>query len=320
MSTMSMMDPELAAACAAMATEMFKNGVPAVPERGDVLGLRALLETGMASVAAPYSSGVSVRSYFVSTVDESEIDVRFYTDGSRTTTDRPAVVYLHGGGMISGKLDHYDGIARYYAQETGVPILLVDYRLAPESTATALAEDGFAALRWLVDRAGELGVDATRIAVMGDSGGGGVAAGTAILARERGIPLAKQILIYPMLDDRNIEPDPLLEDAVAWTHDNNWTCWRAVLGEDFGSDRVSPISAPARLEDFTNLPAAYIEVGELDIFRDESVAYATGLYKAGVTCELHVLPGVIHGHDRLSLDIGVSRRTLDDRCRVIAAL
>ncbi|OYD70397.1 alpha/beta hydrolase [Rhodococcus sp. OK302] len=320
MSTMNMMDPELAAVCAALASEAMANGAMTIPERGDALGLRAVLETGMAAVPSPPSTGVSVSSHFAPTPDGSEIELRFYSTDTGTTTDRPAVVYLHGGGMISGKLDHYDGIVRYYVQESNVPLLLVDYRLAPEQTGTALAEDGFTGLQWLVDHADELGVDPARIAVMGDSGGGGVAAGTVILARDRGVPIAKQILIYPMLDDRNTEPDPILEGAVAWTHDNNWTSWRAVLGADFGSDRVSPIAAPARLEDFAGLPPTYIEVGELDIFREESIAYARRLYEVGISCELQVLPGVIHGHDRMSLDIGVTRRTLADRCRVIADL
>jgi len=320
MSTMNMMDPELAAACAAIASEAMLNGGFTIPERGDALGLRALLESGMEGISSPPSTGVSVTSHFTPTVDGSEIELRFYSSDAGTTIDSPAVVYLHGGGMISGKLDHYDGIVRYYVQESGVPLLLVDYRLAPEQTGTTLAEDGFAGLQWLVDHAEELGVDTARLAVMGDSGGGGVAAGTVILARDRGIQLAKQILIYPMLDDRTTEPDPVLEGSVAWTHDNNWTCWKAVLGDDFGSDRVSPIAAPARLENFAGLPRTYIEVGELDIFREESIAYARRLYEAGISCELQVLPGVIHGHDRMSLDIGVTRRTLADRCRIIAAL
>ena len=320
MATIDMIDPELAAALAVLASEAMANGPVTLPERGDALGLRALIDTGMAGVPSPPSAGVFMSSFLASTPDGAEIEVRWYAVDSDTTKCSPAVVYLHGGGMVAGKIDYYDGLVRHYVQESAVPMLLVDYRLAPERTGTGLAEDGFAGLQWLLDHADELGVDAARIAVMGDSGGGGVAAGTAILARDRGVSLAKQILVYPMLDDRTVEPDPGLEGVVAWDYSSNWTCWNAVLGNDFGSDTISPVAAPGRLEDFAGLPPAYIEVGELDIFRDECIDYAHGLYKAGISCELHVLPGVVHGHDRMSVDIEVTRRTLADRSRVIAAL
>ena len=155
---------------------------------------------------------------------------------------------------------------------------------------------------------------------MGDSGGGGIAAGTAILARDRGIRLAKQILVYPMLDDRNVTPDPTIAPFASWTWDSNWTCWRAVLGDQIGAEGVSPVAAPARLADFGGLPPTYIEVGELDIFRDESIAYAQSLHRAGISCELHILPGVTHGHDRLSVEFDISRRSLADRCRVLTTL
>ncbi|MDJ0105410.1 alpha/beta hydrolase [Rhodococcus erythropolis] len=279
-----------------------------------------MLDLGMAEVPSPPSAGVVARSYFVSVPDGKQIELRWYSTDSDISATGPAVVYLHGGGMIGGKVDYYDGLVRHYVQVSTVPMLLVDYRVAPEQTGTGLAEDGFAGLRWLLEHADDLGVDCTRVAVMGDSGGGGIAAGTAILARDRGVSLAKQILIYPMLDDRTTEPDPRLEDMVAWTYDNNWTCWKAVLGDAFGGDTVSPVVVPARLEDLTGLPSAYIEVAEIDILRDEGIAYAQSLHKAGVSCELHVIPGVLHGYDRMSFAIGVSSRTLADRCRVIASL
>lgn len=320
MVSMDMIDPELAAVVVAMTEEVMANGIPTLPERGDALGLRELLDLGMAGILSPPSTSVFVSSHLASTPDGKELELRWYFIDSARSTSCPAVVYLHGGGMIGGKLDYYDGLARHYVQESTVPMLLVGYRLAPERTGTGLAEDGFSALQWLLEHADDLGVDGARVAVMGDSGGGGVAAGTAILARDRGVRLAKQILIYPMLDDRTIEPDPGLEDVVAWTYDNNWTCWKALLGDAFGSDAVSPVAAPARLADFSGLPASYIEVGELDIFRDECIAYAQSLHKAGVSCELHVLPGVLHGYDRMSFEIGVSRRMLADRCRVIGSL
>jgi acetyl esterase/lipase len=132
--------------------------------------------------------------------------------------------------------------------------------------------------------------------------------------------VARQILIYPMLDDRNQTPDPGLAPFATWTYDNNYTAWRAVLGDDLGRDTVSPVAAPGRLKDFAGLAPAYLDVGDLDIFRDETIAYAQGLAHAGVPVELHVHPAVPHGWDRFAPETATARRAFDDRLRVITAL
>jgi acetyl esterase/lipase len=142
----------------------------------------------------------------------------------------------------------------------------------------------------------------------------------AILARDRGVALARQILVYPMLDDRSLTPDPLLEPFLTWTYDGNFTGWSAVLGDELGTDTVSPIAAPARLTDFAGLAPTYLDVGELDLFRDEDIAYAQRLTKAGVSVELHVHPGAPHGFDRFAPDSKLTRRAIADRLRVIGAL
>ena len=155
---------------------------------------------------------------------------------------------------------------------------------------------------------------------MGDSGGGGVAASLAIFARDQGGPaIAKQILIYPMLDDRNTTPDPELVDFTTWTYDDNATGWGALLGDAAGGDDVSPYGAAARLEDFSGLPPAYIEVGELDIFREESVVYAKRLAAAGVSCELHVHPHVPHAFEAIVPSAAISQRSAADRHRVLVS-
>jgi len=222
--------------------------------------------------------------------------------------------------MICGSAELYDPLVRYYVGLTGVPFMSVDYRLSPEFPGTTLAEDTFAGIAWLFDHAAEMGVDPGRIAIMGDSGGGGVAAAAAILARDRGLRLAKQVLIYPMLDDRNTEPDPHLAATAVWTYDNNYTGWKALLGDGLGQSSVSPASAPARLTDFASLAPAYIEVGEMDIFRDESVGYASKLWGVGVSCELHVHPGSPHAHDYMNFGAAVTTRCIADRTRVITAI
>jgi acetyl esterase/lipase len=312
------LDPQIASALAlALAAEQ-AEGVE-VPERGDALALRATTDpTADSFPNLPDGPDVSRADHVVTAGDGHEISLRWYTRGDRAGP--ASVVYIHGGGMILGTLDNYERLVRHYVQLTGVPFLAVGYRLAPEFPGDVPATDAFAGLRWMFDHASDLGTDPARVALMGDSAGGGVAAGAAILARDQGLPLARQILIFPMLDDRNTVADPLLAATATWTYDQNYTGWRALLGEELGQPAVSPVAAPARLTDFAGLAPAYIEVGELDIFRDESISYAQNLMRAGVSCELHVHPGSPHGHDWLDPDAAISRRAVADRVRLITAL
>ena len=313
------LDPELAPAMAALAAKA--AGAPR-PARGDWRAVRETADAGQAYMATlvPPSSGVSTTDFSTRTLDrEDEIELRWYAKTGSTTGS--AVVYAHGGGMLGGSVDLYDTLLSWYVAQTGVPFLSVGLRLAPEApTSTAMAEDVFGALRWLHAHGEDLGVDPDRIAVMGDSGGGGPTAGAAILARDQGVPLAKQLLVYPMLDDRNTKPGPIPEELLTWSYDNNHTGWVTLLGDQIGGDDVSPVAAPARLTDFTGLAPAYIEVGDLDIFRDEGIAYAAGLARAGVPIELHVHPGAPHGFERFVPEAGVSRRAMADRVRAAAAI
>ncbi|RYE39756.1 MAG: alpha/beta hydrolase [Hyphomicrobiales bacterium] len=311
------LDHDIAAALAASAEAA---GDVVLPERDDPLALRGITNQTLATVFAnlPPAPEVKVADFEAISADGTAVPLRWYTRG----TDKlgSAIVYVHGGGMISGSVDVYEPLIRYYVHLTGVPFLAMDYRLAPEFPGTTPAEDAFAAISWLFDNADQLGTDTARIALMGDSGGGGVGAGAAILARDNGIELARQILIYPMLDDRNTTPDPTLAPTATWTYDNNYTGWHALLGEDIGSPSVSPIAAPARLDDFVGLAPAYIEVGELDIFRDEALEYARRLLAAGISCELHLFPGAPHAHDMIGMSFAIGRRSLDEKVRAIAAV
>jgi acetyl esterase/lipase len=222
--------------------------------------------------------------------------------------------------MIGGSLDLYDELVSSYVSDTGVPFLSVDLRLAPEApTSTSMAEDVYSGVTWLIARATDLGVDPKRVAVMGDSGGGGPAAGAAILARDREVTLAKQILIYPMLDDRNTTPGTIPPALITWSYDNNYTGWHTLVGDAIGTDNVAPVASPARLTDYEGLAPAYIDVGDLDIFRDEGILYAASLARAGVPLELHVYPGAPHGFDRFSPESRVAQRARADRNRAIAS-
>lgn len=308
------LDPELADALAVLSPPA------APPARGDWQALRANGNAGWAvwSGAAPAYPDVHARSFFVETDDGAEIELRWFA--KKDSSPGSAVVYAHGGGMILANVDLYAFVIAEYVARSGVPFLAVEYRLAPEARETSLAEDVLLGLRWLVAHAAELGVEPGRIALMGDSGGGCPAAGAAILARDRGIPVAKQILIYPMLDDQNLVPDPLLFPFATWTYDNNFTGWSALLGERLGDASISPVAVPARLKDAGGLAPAYIEVGELDIFRDEDIRYAQKLAVAGVPVELHVHPGANHGFDRLAPSSKLAQRAMQDRIRVIKAV
>jgi len=318
------LDPELVPVLAALAQRA--AAVPA-PGREDWKALRASGELGQAYLATlvPPSTGVRAATFHATSGDGASIELRWYTTavlaGPGQNGTGPAVVYAHGGGMVLGTLDLYDTLIAWYVAETGVPFLSVGYRRAPdEGRGTTLAEDVFAALGWLLAHAGELGVDPARVAVMGDSGGGAPAAGAAILARDRGVPLARQILVYPMLDDRNQVPGPVPAACLTWSYDNNYTAWQAVLGDRLGTGGVPPAAAPARLADHAGLPPAHIDVGDLDIFRDEDIAYAQNLARAGVPVELHVHPGAPHGWDRFAPGSRSARQAMADRARVIAAL
>jgi acetyl esterase/lipase len=312
------MDPELLAAL----RRSGPMGEPG-PTVGDVESRRKNLTAGMAGVAASRERvpGIERTDVSIATADGAELRLSLY---SSAMGDAPgsAVLYLHGGGFIVPLLPIYDGLMRYYTKRTGVPMVLVDYRVAPEYPHPIPLEDCYTALCWLADNATELGVDPERIAVMGESAGGGLAAGVTLLARDRGGPaLAQQLLIYAMLDDRTIGPDPQLPpEYLVFSYDDNRTGWAALLGAQWPRDDVSPYAAPARAPDLSGLPATYIDVGDLDILRDESIEYARRLMAAGIPTELHVIPGLPHGFDMLAPDAVVTQRVVATRLRRLKLL
>jgi acetyl esterase/lipase len=308
------LDPELAAAL---------EGAPQLPPLapGDVLGRRArieqLIRAAWGSVLVP--PDVEATDFHVEAADGASLLLRWYA--KRGSSPGSAIYYCHGGGMIRGSVDLFDPMVARYVGLTGIPLLSVDYRLAPEFPHPTPIEDVYAGLTWLADRAIELSVDPKRICVMGDSAGGGLAAGVTLLARDRGGPaIARQLLIYPMLDDRTRTPDPLIAPFARWSYDDNLTGWGALLGEAAGGEDVSPYAAPARASSLAKLPPAYLEVGDLDIFRDEDVRYALRLSQAGVPVELHLHPGVPHGFESIAIESAIARRTLSDRIRFMAGV
>ncbi|WP_444905654.1 alpha/beta hydrolase [Microbulbifer sp. SSSA008] len=263
-----------------------------------------------------FPSDVSFRDFTLKSSDQEEIQLRWYQ--KENSKPGSAILYIHGGGLICHDISRYDLVIAKYVAASGVPFLSVNYRKAPEFPYPIPIDDCYRAFIWLVQHSQELSIDPTRIGIMGDSAGGGLAAALTIVARDKkGPSLARQILLYPMLDDRTVTPDPELLPFIIWTYEDNLTGWTAYLGNQVGSPAVSPHAAPARLQDAKGLPPAFIDVGELDIFRDEDMQYAQLLTDAGVSTELHVRPGVIHSWELFAPDIPVSQRALADRVRVI---
>lgn len=224
----------------------------------------------------------------------------------------PCILHIHGGGFVLGAPKDLEGLHRSLCADLRCLIVSVDYRLAPETPFPGAIEDCYAALAWIFDHAETLGLDLSRVGVMGESAGGGLAAGLALLARDRGqYSLAFQHLIYPMLDDRTgstTPPHPTAGEFI-WNAHNNRFGWSALLGAAPGGAAVSPYAAAARADDLRRLPPTFIGVGALDLFVDENMDYARRLNRAGVNVELHVYPGAFHGFDLApSADVSASAR------------
>ena len=196
-----------------------------------------------------------------------------------------------------------------YVTQLGAVVVSVEYRLAPEHPDPAPIDDCYAGLVWVARNAEELGVDPGRILVAGASAGGGLAAGTALLARDRGFPvLTHQVLVCPMLDDRLRTPSSqMLDDEGLWDRNDNLFGWTALLGDRRGTDDVSIYAAPARAQDLSGLPHTYVDVGTAESFRDEAVAYAQRLAQAGVPVDLHMWGGGFHGFDAMVPHAAISR-------------
>lgn len=230
----------------------------------------------------------------------------------------PCLYSMHGGGYVLGSNAMEDATFDALCPALGVVGVSVDYRLAPETAYPGPLDDCYAGLRWVVDHAGELGVDVNRIGVMGISAGGGLAAALALLARDRGeIPLAFQVLDSPMLDDRQVTWSSRQDGLAVWSRESNTFGWRSYLGDLYGRDDVPYTAAPARAEDLSGLPPAFVSVGAVDGFVDEDVDYAMRLNRAGVPVELHVYDGACHGY-QIAQQCEVTRRARRDRDEFIA--
>ena len=245
-----------------------------------------------------------------------DIEITIFRPRGAAGSLRPGFVNIHGGGQIVGHRSWESGRVVDIVAEHGAVAVNVEYRLAPEHPSPAGLEDCYAALLWLHAHAAELGVDADRIIVGGGSAGGCLAAGVALLARDRqGPALAGQLLLCPMLDNTNTTVSSLQYDGIGtWQREANLLAWSCLLGEDLAfSPEASGYAAPTHAADVSHLAPAFIEVGEAEMFRDEDTQYALRIWATGGQAELHVWGGGAHGFDMYMPDAEISRAALAAR-------
>ncbi len=270
----------------------------------DLAAARAGLDGLLAAMPAPeLPSGVTITDHHVPGVgDDPDVLVRTYVPDN-VTPGGPALYWIHGGGMVLLTVDADDLPCANRALENGIVVASVDYRLAPENPYPAPMNDCYAGLSWFASSADDLGFDASRIVIGGASAGGGLAAGLALMARDKDGPaVAGQLLVYPMLDDRNeTASSHAITDTRVWNRSSNEIGWGAYLS---GLDGAEPpiYAAPARATDLSGLPPTFINVGAHDMFLDEDLTYARALMAAGVDCELKVYPKAFHGSNNFVAD------------------
>jgi acetyl esterase/lipase len=229
----------------------------------------------------------------------------------------PAIYYIHGGGMIVGDRWMGTGAIIDWVDDLDAMVITVEYRLAPEHPYPAPIDDCYSGLLWVGAHQAELEFDPGQLVIAGASAGGGLAAGVTLRVRDQGGPqLAAQVLIYPMLDDRNVTTSSYQFDGIGrWDRGSNATGWDAYLGELRQVDEVPIYAAPARACDLSNLPPTFIDVGSAEVFRDEDVAYASQMWADGGTCELHVWPGAFHGCDMAAPEAKLSQAMMETRTK-----
>lgn len=230
------------------------------------------------------------------------------------TSQGPGIYHIHGGGMIVGGREIGAALFLSWIADHDAVLVTPEYRIAPENPDPTPVEDCYAGLVWTAEHAAELGIDPDRILIAGASAGGGLSAGTALLARDRkGPTLIGQVLVCPMLDDRDATVSTRQYTTGIWARDTNRIGWDCLLGDRRGTDDVSIYAAPARATDLSGLPPTFIDCGSAEVFRDEAVAYASTLWASGGRAELHIWAGGFHGFDMLVPHAAVSQAATEAR-------
>ncbi|KAK0669181.1 Alpha/Beta hydrolase protein [Cercophora samala] len=321
------LDPDYAKAIAPYASY-----VPPVPKDAESLRKQNdfMIDTVMSLFPCPARSRVTETELPYKSADGTELKLHRFdppASSSIPSAGNPCVLYLHGGGFVSGSVTSFRKDIIRYAVETGLTFYAPAYRLSPEAPFPKPLEDAYAALEFLRDSAQEQRIDPKRIAVMGISAGGGLAAGLALKARDKKFEPAikKLVLIYPMLDDRTrIGEEHPLNEHLTWTNKKNEIGWEAYLGgagaRTVGSPDVSVYAAPARAEDVSGLPPTYLDIGGLDLFKDEVNAFGGKLLAGKVDVEFHLYPGVPHAWEWLGHECPVTQKAVQNRVSTLRDL
>ena len=299
-----LLDPEISALLAASPVDI--GAALGSLTNESVVEIRAMFG---ATPPPPLSDSVERTDYPVPGRDG--VTVRVHRP-KNITGSRPCVYWMHGGGLVIGDSKMDDARFDAWCNKYGIVGVSVDYRLAPEHPYPTPLEDCYAGLARVIAQAGELGIDTNRLGIGGASAGAGLAAGLALLARDRGeYSVAFQLLIYPMIDDRQVTVSSTWSDPI-WSPAANTFGWTAYLGAKKGTADVEPYAAASRATNLVGLPPTLIAVGALDGFSDEDIDYAVRLRHAGVVTELHVYPGAPHGFDTFGDFTAVSRQANRD--------
>ena len=303
--------------------EMHQAVLSVLPEKlldlTDISVTRAGLDALMSQMPSPeLPAEISVEEAQIPGIGtDPDVPIRISKPES-LPPNAPGLVWIHGGGMVLGSAEMDDAGSAAMAEQHQCVVISVDYRLAPENPYPAPLHDCYAALKWFAKNANSLGVSSDRIAIGGASAGGGLAAGTALMARDKGGPnLIFQLLVFPMLDHRNETPSSFgTSDTRVWNREANIIAWEAYL------NNIEPIpsyASPSITDDLSGLPPTYINVGTLDIFVDEDIDYAARLSQAGVPVELHVYPGAFHGSNGFVAESSLSLRWAADQSAALEA-
>lgn len=288
--------------------QVLPGGFNAIP---DIVARRETLGQVLATIAVPPKENVTREDHTVpGPAGAPDITVRVYRPADAAGT-LPGVYFIHGGGMVLGNIEGENAVAEEICEQVGAVVVSVEYRLAPEHPHPAPSEDCYAGLVWMARNAAELGFDPQRLAVYGGSAGGGLTIAVVLLARDRGFPAIRfQMPIYPMIDDANETPSSHeITDIGIWDRAANIEAWQWYLG----GGKPDKYAAPARAEDLSGLPPAFIDVGTVDLFRDEDIAFAMRLMQAGVPVELHVNPGAYHASEAFAPQTALSQRIWERR-------
>lgn len=252
---------------------------------------------------------VDVSELTVPGADGTPLPAMIFSPANRSGMKLPCIYYTANGGkhVQHPLVGIHTSLESDWVADLGIVFVSVAPRVGPEHRHPAQVEDAYAGLLWLVENAENLGVDADRIIIEGKSGGGGVAAATALYARDRGGPsLTHQILVCPMIDDRGITVSSQYRSTI-WDAQSNRAGWESILGDSVGGEGVSPYAAPARANDLSRLPNTYLDAGSSEVFRDEILDYGARLAQAGVPMEVHSWGGAFHGFDSLAPDTEFAR-------------